>query len=245
MRFLVLAADIAGRERYLMEELPTVVDDAPLPLPTDPDAAYAAPFDDASGDAAPLPPAIVDELTTRPEPPKSDSVVPVDPKTIPHKELEPEEPPTVRRAVALMLSLLREEAPDPLAVFSPTQRPLVACLHRALRKCCAPYAEKCVVAPVPFPSAAAAGDVQDELAAANAAASAFNADGSPPEDLEDELVCVQWRACEPSAVASASEECLRTKVEAFMLLNKSVRFPKFSSNREINNVQPVSIDEVS
>ena len=47
MRFLVLAADIAGRERYLMEELPTVVDDAPLPLPTDPDAAYAAPFDDA------------------------------------------------------------------------------------------------------------------------------------------------------------------------------------------------------
>ena len=83
--------------------------------------------------------------------------------------------------------------------------------------------------------------------AAGAVAKTFAVDGRAPEDLEEELVCVQWRACDPMTPIGGAGAAvpLRTQVEAFMLLNKSVHFSKFSGNREINNVKPVSATEVS
>ena len=133
MHFLVLAADLAAKQRSLAEELLGAVGDGTPLLPAaDTDAgekdknkaaASAAPAAAAAASSA-LPPALAAELAAG---------------------LAPGSQVTTRQGASVLLSLLREEGADPFGL-SPVARPLVTSLHAALAATCPPYAATCVLA---------------------------------------------------------------------------------------------------
>jgi len=167
------------------------------------------------------------------------------------------EMPTVRKLVALHLSLQREAAADPF-VQSKTRTSLSVILHDILAHVCELYKARCM---------------QEHLPAIT---------GDPIQDLPQDLVCLQWRICDASNGAPAlpreqagshqqlesslsrsglsqsqdqelqddqpqSESgagSLRSHAEGFVLLGQSARFPKYAESRQLDTFGPVSIAKV-
>ena len=168
-----------------------LADDALLLMPDD---AAAATRSTLPPNGPPLPAAGVDG-TTLPPPAVDDSVVPKPPNSEPHQPMEPATPPTIRGAVRLLLSLGSEEASDPAGVLSPSQRPLMAALHRSLRHSCPTYEEQCVVKAIPVVVGSAAGVASTKGEGGDArAAGGAGVDGRRRRT---------WRRNPPCAVARA------------------------------------------
>ena len=133
-----------------------------------------------------------------------------------HRGANPQQPggggggdsPSVRTAVGLLLALRRGEAADPFGLLGGGARPLLASLHGPLRAACAPYAACTLAAAEPrvWEEPGGGGGGGGVLAAA----------------LEQDLVCLQWRECDPGQGGGGpGGGGLREWVEGYLVLGQT------------------------